>query len=128
MIPELSARDNIVIAQQLSGKPLDINYYNKLTDLLEISSRKNHLPYQMSGGEKQRVAIARALITKPKLLLLDEPTGNLDSESTKIVISMLISLKKEFNQSVIMVTHDLESAQKADRIITLRSGQIAADQ
>lgn len=124
LIPELSAMDNILLAQQLSGVTYDKEYYNKLITLLGLSKRQSHLPSQLSGGEKQRVAIARALITKPKLLLLDEPTGNLDTESASMVLSMLIELKKEINQTVLMVTHDLECAEKADSIIILKNGKV----
>lgn len=83
----------------------------------------NHLPNQLSGGQKQRVAIARALISKPSLLLLDEPTGNLDSESSEAVYNILQSLRIKFNQAIIVVTHDTDLANKSDKIITLRDGQ-----
>ncbi len=128
LIPELSAKDNILFATQLSGNFFDEEYYNKLISILGLYERQEHLPEQLSGGEKQRVAIARALITKPKLLLLDEPTGNLDSESSEIVMSMLLTLKKQLKQTVVMVTHDMESASKADRMITLKNGKILSDE
>lgn len=127
LIPELSSEDNILLAQQLSKVNFDKNYYQKLITLLELQKRMTHLPSQLSGGERQRVAIARALITKPKLLLLDEPTGNLDSNSSLVVVDMIKSLKQELGQTVIMVTHDNESAKKADRLITLKNGSIESD-
>ena len=127
LIPELSARDNVVLAQQLSGKKFDGEYYEKLMDMLGISDREGHLPGQLSGGEQQRVAIARALITRPELLLLDEPTGNLDDESTEAVMDMLCRLNRELNQTVVMVTHDAESAHLAHRTVTLRSGRFVSD-
>ena len=127
LIPELSARDNIFIAQQLSGSRVDTAYYHKMMDILDMKNREHHLPGELSGGEKQRIAIARALISKPKLLLLDEPTGNLDSNSASIVIHMIKTIKDELGQTVIMVTHDKEYAAYADRVITLRDGEIIAD-
>ena len=127
LIPELSARDNILLAQQLSGNRVDTEYYHKMMDILNIRNREHHLPGELSGGEKQRIAIARALISKPKLLLLDEPTGNLDSNSASIVIQMIRTIKDELGQTVIMVTHDREYATYADRVITLRDGEIISD-
>lgn len=127
LIPELSAKDNILLAQQLSKVSYDEKYYKKLITLLEIGNRMTHIPSQLSGGERQRVAIARALITKPKLLLLDEPTGNLDSNSSSIVVDMIKTIKQELGQTVIMVTHDNENAKKADRLITLKNGSIESD-
>ena len=127
LIPELSAKDNILLAQQLSKASYDEKYYKKLITLLEIRNRMTHIPSQLSGGERQRVAIARALITKPKLLLLDEPTGNLDSNSSSIVVDMIKTIKQELGQTVIMVTHDNENAKKADRLITLKNGSIESD-
>lgn len=128
LIPELDAKDNIMLAQQLSGSKPDTDYYNRIIDILGIGDRQTHLPSQLSGGQKQRVAIARALIPKPLLLLLDEPTGNLDSKSSSSVINMIKELKDELGQTVIMVTHDMEIASQADHIITLQDGSIILDQ
>lgn len=126
LIPELNVHDNIKIAQQLSGTEFDREYYNRIIDILGLTNRVQHLPGQISGGERQRVAIARALVTKPKLLLLDEPTGNLDQESSDIVVNMMCDLKNEIGQTILMVTHDMESAHKSDEIITLRSGSLVS--
>ena len=112
----------------MSGFDPDTDYYNRIIDILGIGDRQTHLPSQLSGGQKQRVAIARALIPKPLLLLLDEPTGNLDSKSSSSVINMIKELKDELGQTVIMVTHDMEIASQADHIITLQDGSIILDQ
>lgn len=127
LIPELTAQDNILLAQQLSGSKPDAHYYQMMLELLGIDKRMTHMPGELSGGERQRVAIARALISKPKLLLLDEPTGNLDSESADSVIQMIRKIKEELHQTVILVTHDNEYASTADRVITLKDGKIIGD-
>lgn len=126
LVSELTVAENIRFAQQISKTKRDDNYFNELIHTLELEDRLNHLPGQLSGGQKQRVAIARALISKPALLLLDEPTGNLDAESSEAVYSILQTLRLRFNQSIIVVTHDVELANKSDRIITLRDGQIVS--
>ena len=124
LIEELTAKDNIIIATQIAGIPFDDGYYRELVEILGISDRMTHLPAELSGGEQQRVAIARALITKPAYLLLDEPTGNLDSESSDAVINMIIDLKSKLKNTVLIVTHDNDIAKRADSIITLRSGSL----
>lgn len=126
LVPELTVEENIRFAQQICKAKRDDDYFRELTDALELNDRLNHLPGQLSGGQKQRVAIARALISKPTLLLLDEPTGNLDTESSEAVYSMLRTLRARFKQSIIVVTHDAELADKSDEIITLRNGQIVS--
>lgn len=123
LIPELTVSENIKFVQQISKTNFDKNYYEELISTLGLQKRLNHLPNQLSGGQKQRVAIARALISKPSLLLLDEPTGNLDSESSEAVYNILQSLRIKFNQAIIVVTHDTDLANKSDKIITLRDGQ-----
>lgn len=126
LVPELTVAENIRFAQQICKAKRDDDYFNELICTLELEDRLNHLPGQLSGGQKQRVAIARALISKPVLLLLDEPTGNLDTESSEAVYNILQTLRLRFNQSIIVVTHDAELANKSNRIITLRNGKIVS--
>jgi putative ABC transport system ATP-binding protein len=126
LLPTLSAQGNIEIAYDISGRkePLDQAYLEHLTDLLGISGRLHHRPSELSGGEQQRVAIARALITHPAIVLADEPTGNLDSKNSDIVLSMLRRSNQEFRQTVLMITHNPEAAMIADRILHMRDGEI----
>jgi putative ABC transport system ATP-binding protein len=126
LLPTLSARDNIEIAWDIAGqkRPMDRAFLDRLTDLLSISARMNHRPSELSGGEQQRVAIARALITQPAIVLADEPTGNLDTENSDAVLSMLRQSNREFKQTVLMITHNPEAASIADRIIHMRDGKI----
>ena len=126
LLPTVSARTNIEIAQKgaAAPKPLDEDLLNHLTQLLKIQGRLNHRPNELSGGEQQRVAIARALITRPAILLADEPTGNLDTENSEAVLSMLHASSRELNQTVLMITHNPEAAQIADRILHMRDGRI----
>jgi putative ABC transport system ATP-binding protein len=126
LLPTLSARSNIEIAYEISGnkEPLDQKYLTHLTSLLGIAGRLDHRPSELSGGEQQRVAIARALITRPAIVLADEPTGNLDTENSDIVLDMLRRSNKEFGQTVLMITHNPEAAAIGDRIIHMRDGQI----
>lgn len=124
LVPELTASENIHLAREISRIKLDHNYYEKLIYTLGLEERLDHLPDQLSGGQKQRVAIARALITKPSILLLDEPTGNLDTESSEMVYDVLKELRYQFNQTIIVVTHDYELASRADEIIFLKNGKI----
>jgi putative ABC transport system ATP-binding protein len=130
LLPTVSARTNIEIAHEIaqkgaaSPKPLDEDLLNHLTELLKIQGRLDHRPNELSGGEQQRVAIARALITRPAILLADEPTGNLDTENSEAVLSMLHASSRELNQTVLMITHNPEAAQIADRILYMRDGRI----
>ena len=126
LLPTLSARANIEIAYDISGKggSLDKTYLTSLTDLLNISGRLDHLPSELSGGEQQRVAIARALITRPAIVLADEPTGNLDTENSDAVLEMLQRSNREFKQTVLMITHNPEAATIARRILHMRDGRI----
>jgi putative ABC transport system ATP-binding protein len=126
LLPTLTARANIEIACEIASRsePLDGKFLSHLTEMLSIAGRLNHRPSELSGGEQQRVAIARALITRPSIVLADEPTGNLDTENSDAVLEMLRRSNKEFHQTVLMITHNPEAATIADRIIHMRDGQI----
>jgi putative ABC transport system ATP-binding protein len=126
LLPTLTARGNIEIAYEIAARtePIDQQFLSHLTGLLNIDSRLDHRPSELSGGEQQRVAIARALITRPSIVLADEPTGNLDTENSDAVLEMLRRSNKEFNQTVLMITHNPEAAAIADRIIHMRDGKI----
>ncbi len=125
LLPTLDARSNIEIAQDIAGsKNGDPAYFNKISELLGIAKRLHHRPSELSGGEQQRVALARALINKPAIVLADEPTGNLDSKNSKIVLGMLRQTNRDLGQTVLMITHNPEAASYADRIIHMRDGQI----
>jgi putative ABC transport system ATP-binding protein len=126
LLPTLSARANIEIAYDISGskQPLDSGYLNQLTDLLSVTGRLDHRPSELSGGEQQRVAIARALVTRPAIVLADEPTGNLDTKNSDAVLEMLSRSNREFKQTVLMITHNPEAATIADRILHMRDGEI----
>jgi putative ABC transport system ATP-binding protein len=126
LLPTLSARANIEIASEIAGRsePTDGQFFRRLTEILKIASRLDHRPSELSGGEQQRVAIARALITQPSIVLADEPTGNLDTENSDVVLEMLRRSNREFKQTVLMITHNPEAAAIADRIIHMRDGQI----
>jgi putative ABC transport system ATP-binding protein len=125
LLPTLDAQSNIAIAQDIAGrKNGDQAYFSRIIDLLGLKERLHHRPSELSGGEQQRVALARALINKPALVLADEPTGNLDSRNSDIVLAMLRQSNRELGQTVMMITHNPEAASYADRIIHMRDGQI----
>jgi putative ABC transport system ATP-binding protein len=125
LLPTLDAQANIAIAQEIAGNGnRDPNYFQQICDLLGITQRLNHLPAELSGGEQQRVALARALINKPAVVLADEPTGNLDSKNSEIVLGMLRQSNRELGQTVLMITHNPEAAKYGDRIIHMRDGHI----
>lgn len=130
LLPTLSALGNIEIAHDIANlgaankSPLDRALLDHLADLLGISGRLHHRPNELSGGEQQRVAIARALITRPAIVLADEPTGNLDTKNSDAVLDMLRKSSRELKQTVLMITHNPEAAQIADRILHMRDGQI----
>ncbi|HYU45040.1 MAG TPA: ABC transporter ATP-binding protein [Terriglobales bacterium] len=127
LLPTLSARANIEIAADIAGrsKP-DPAFAKKITEMLGIDRRLDHRPSELSGGEQQRVALARALINRPAIVLADEPTGNLDSKNSGIVLNMLRQSNKELGQTVLMITHNPQAAEYGDRIIHMRDGQIVA--
>ncbi len=125
LIPTLTVRENIILPTVFNSEiKVDEKYLLNLLDLLGISHRLEHLPAELSGGEMQRVAIARALITKPKILIADEPTGNLDSQRTEEIKNLLLKLKQEQNLTIILVTHNPEFAKTADKILTISDGEI----
>jgi len=127
LLPTLSARGNIEIAADIAGlSPPDSAFFAKITELLGIARRLDHRPSELSGGEQQRVALARALINRPAIVLADEPTGNLDSKNSEIVLNMLRQSNKELGQTVLMITHNPEAAEYGDRIIHMRDGQIVS--
>ena len=126
LLPEFSAYENICIPSYIqgkNGKELD-SYVNELMRLLNIDSRKNHKPSQLSGGEQQRVAVARALINKPSLIFADEPSGNLDSKNAEELHHLFFKLQQELGQAFVIVTHNKDLADMADRKITLQDGRI----
>jgi len=124
LLPTLDARSNILMAQEISGNGNDPEHFNRITDLLGLTKRLQHRPSELSGGEQQRVALARALINKPTVVLADEPTGNLDSKNSEVVLGMLRLSNKELGQTVMMITHNPEAAGYGNRIIHMRDGQI----
>jgi putative ABC transport system ATP-binding protein len=127
LLPTLTARSNIEIAVDIAGhEPLDAVFLKKITEMLGIAKRLEHRPNELSGGEQQRVALARALINRPAIVLADEPTGNLDSKSSNIVLDMLRQSNKDLGQTVLMITHNPEAAAHGDRIVHMRDGEIVA--
>ncbi|MBB5830958.1 ABC transporter ATP-binding protein [Brachybacterium aquaticum] len=128
LLPMLTAEQNILLPLELAGTRVDRTWLDTLVTAFGIADRLDHLPSQLSGGQIQRVAISRALITSPAVVFADEPTGNLDSRSTEEVLDFLRLSVDEFGQTVVMVTHEREAAERADRILTLADGRIAADE
>jgi putative ABC transport system ATP-binding protein len=128
LLPTLDARSNIEIARDIAGVNgnHDQAYFDKIVGLLGLTQRLHHRPSELSGGEQQRVALARALINKPAIVLADEPTGNLDSKNSEIVLNMLRQSNRELGQTVLMITHNPEAASYADRMIHMRDGEIVA--
>lgn len=126
LVPILNVYENIVLPIQLDGEEPDREYIDSIIEILGIKSKLNSLPSNLSGGQQQRVAIARALATKPAIILADEPTGNLDSRTSQDVIGLMKVTGQKFAQTIVMITHNEEIAQLADRIIRIEDGRIAA--
>lgn len=124
LVPVLNVYENIVLPIELDENPVDRDYVNQVIDSLGLTEKINSMPNQLSGGQQQRVAIARALATKPAIVLADEPTGNLDSRTSQDVLSLLKVTGQNFNQTIVMITHNEEIAQMADRIIRIEDGKI----
>jgi putative ABC transport system ATP-binding protein len=129
LLPTLSAMGNIEVAYTISGRkePMDLTYLDHLSELLAIKGRLDHRPAELSGGEQQRVAIARALITRPAIVLADEPTGNLDTKNSDAVLQMLLRSNRELGQTTLMITHNPEAAAIAGRILHMRDGEIVKE-
>ena len=128
LIPILTVQENLTLPLLLDGRKPDKKQIDTLVKRLGLENRLDHLPNQLSGGQQQRVSIGRALVNNPALMLADEPTGNLDSENCKEIISLLRQFNKEFNQTVIIITHDEKIANSADRVITIEDGKITGDE
>ncbi|MCL6567058.1 MAG: ABC transporter ATP-binding protein [Acidobacteriia bacterium] len=122
LLPTLTARGNIAIAQHIHGNGFDPHRFATITRMLGLTERLHHRPAELSGGEQQRVALARAVIHEPKLLLADEPTGNLDTRNSEIVLGMLRQLNRELGQTIVMITHNPEAAAYASRVVHMRDG------
>lgn len=124
LIPELTVEQNIVFPLLLDYQKPDQKYLDELLDVLNLENRRKHLPSQLSGGQQQRVAIGRALITRPSIILADEPTGNLDSQNSSEVIALLKDASRKYGQTIIMITHNRVIAQSADRILQVKDGVV----
>ena len=127
LVQDLNVYENIVLPIELDGRPVDKRFMEEMLDLLKLQEKKEALPSHLSGGQQQRVAIARALASKPRILLADEPTGNLDSASGHDVLGLLKVAARQFRQTVILITHDMDIAQMADRIVHIEDGKIVKE-
>lgn len=127
LVQDLNVYENIVLPIELDGRPVDKRFLEEMLDLLKLQEKKEALPSNLSGGQQQRVAIARALASKPRILLADEPTGNLDSASGHDVLGLLKVAARQFRQTVILITHDMDIAQMADRIVHIEDGKIVKE-
>ena len=127
LIPILNVEENITLPLDLDNRKVDDNYLKQLLKLLGLENRKNHLPNELSGGQQQRTSIGSALVTNPTIILADEPTGNLDSKSSDEIVELLRKSNKEYKQTIIMITHNMEIAKCADRIIKIEDGKIVKE-
>jgi putative ABC transport system ATP-binding protein len=124
LLPTLDTYHNIALAQHIHGNGFDPHRFDAVTGLLGLSDRLKHKPSELSGGEQQRVALARAIISEPKIVLADEPTGNLDTKSSETVLALLRKLNKELGQTIVMITHNPEAATYGDRVLHMRDGAV----
>ena len=124
LIPILNVEENITLPLNLDNRDVNKKRLDELIKLLGLEGRRNHLPNELSGGQQQRTSIGRSMITNPAIILADEPTGNLDSKSSNEIVELLRKSNKEYNQTIIMITHNMEIAQIADRIIKIEDGKI----
>ena len=127
LIPILNVEENITLPLELDNRQVDQEKLEELLKILGLENRKKHLPNELSGGQQQRVSIGRALITNPSVILADEPTGNLDSRASDEIVYLLKKSNKEYKQTVIMITHNMEIAKMADRIIKIEDGKIVKE-
>lgn len=127
LIPILNIEENITLPMELDGRKVDQASLDELLESLGLSARKKHLPNELSGGQQQRTSIGRAMITKPAIILADEPTGNLDSKASDEIVELLKLSNKKYNQTIVMITHNLDIAEAADRIIKIEDGHIVKE-
>jgi putative ABC transport system ATP-binding protein len=127
LIPVLTAEENIVLPLRIAGEEIDQGWLERLLSAVGIENRRHHLPSELSGGQQQRVAIARAMMSRPSVVFADEPTGNLDSQTTEVVLALLRRAVDEFSQTIVMVTHDPLAAAHADRILFLHDGLVVRE-
>lgn len=127
LVPDLNVYENIILPVELDGRKVDVEYVDSILDTLGVSEKRDALPGTLSGGQQQRVAIARALAAKPAIILADEPTGNLDSATSHEVLGLLKMVAKQFKQTIVLITHDRDIAQLADRIVHIEDGKIVSD-
>ena len=127
LVPDLNVYENVILPVELDGRKVDVEYVDGILELLGLSEKREALPGTLSGGQQQRAAIARALAAKPAIILADEPTGNLDSVTSHDVLGLLKMAARQFSQTLILITHDRDIAQLADRIVHIEDGKIIGD-